>query len=377
MDIDVVIPLYNGSKWIEETINSIICQTVKPQKIIVVDDHSTDDSLAVVEAIEGVEVFVNSKDTGQCSSARNFGFTKTSAEFVAFIDQDDLLHEKHFELLLKVLVENSDVVAAASNYVTFQNNDIPHFILNDDIPYREDMWHYFPFSEEAEPSLVLFRRSVFEQTQWNEQFPASSDHFIWLELTFDQIIYRLPAKTLGRRLHGDSFYAKLLKSPVMLRKQLLDTNNALLEKTLSKVSDQKKRNFMLCRNQILQSIIHISEGIERKDANEFFSLKIQELMALLKGEEEEFVVYSIKEMWITIVRIIKYQKDKNFFWILITIHSCWPRNEYVTLNLIENKILEMRPGMLFYRTYLLKNMLNVRAYQLLAKAVLKRIMERF
>lgn len=99
--IAAVIPLYNGQRFIVEAIQSVLYQTRPVDEIIIVNDGSSDQSEAIVRErfSDNRIVFVNKKNGGQ-SSARNFGVDKAKSSHIAFLDQDDLWHKRHIEILI-------------------------------------------------------------------------------------------------------------------------------------------------------------------------------------------------------------------------------------------------------------------------------------
>jgi glycosyltransferase involved in cell wall biosynthesis len=102
--IAVIIPLYNGSRHIEEAMDSVFRQSVAPKEIIVVDDGSTD-SGAGVEIVERLakthQLTLVQKANGGQSSARNLGVSKSRSELIAFLDQDDVWYDNHLQELSK------------------------------------------------------------------------------------------------------------------------------------------------------------------------------------------------------------------------------------------------------------------------------------
>jgi glycosyltransferase involved in cell wall biosynthesis/SAM-dependent methyltransferase len=98
--IAVIIPLYNGAPFIEEALRSVFAQTLKPNEIVVVDDGSTDDGVAIVERLSREHpVTLYRKENGGQSSARNFGVRNTTSDFIAFLDQDDAWRADHLQVL--------------------------------------------------------------------------------------------------------------------------------------------------------------------------------------------------------------------------------------------------------------------------------------
>ncbi|GEM_PF-3324321 len=97
--VSVVVPLYNGARWIEETLTSIADQTVPDLEVIVVDDGSDDDGRERARA-HAVSPRVLEQSHLGVAVARNRGLAEARGEFVAFLDQDDLWHPTHVERAL-------------------------------------------------------------------------------------------------------------------------------------------------------------------------------------------------------------------------------------------------------------------------------------
>ena len=98
--IAVVLPLYNGRRFVREAVASVVAQTLAPAELVVVDDGSTD---GAVEDLEGLATpfplrVVRQPNAGQ-SAARNRGLRETTAGLVAFLDQDDRWYPQHLAVL--------------------------------------------------------------------------------------------------------------------------------------------------------------------------------------------------------------------------------------------------------------------------------------
>jgi len=110
--VSVVIPTYNLSHMVGDTINSVLRQTEPDLEAIVVDDGSTDNTRAVVEGIKDNRVSYFYKDNGGTPSSYNYGFSKAKGQYVAFLDHDDLWPENYLQVMLSHLENNSEFGAA-------------------------------------------------------------------------------------------------------------------------------------------------------------------------------------------------------------------------------------------------------------------------
>src|SRR5437867_1657728 len=87
--VSVVIPVYNGERYLGETIQSVLDQTYRHFEVIVVDDGSTDGSAAVAKRFGEAVRYVSRPNGGVCK-ARNTGMAAARGSYLAFLDQDDL-----------------------------------------------------------------------------------------------------------------------------------------------------------------------------------------------------------------------------------------------------------------------------------------------
>lgn len=104
MFISVVIPLYNKENRIRTTIQSILNQTHSDFEIIVVNDGSSDRSREIVEQMDDVRIRLINQANGGPSSARNRGILEAKAEWLTFLDADDLMETnalEHFSRLIE------------------------------------------------------------------------------------------------------------------------------------------------------------------------------------------------------------------------------------------------------------------------------------
>jgi len=113
--VSVVIPCHNAEPYLAQTIGSVLTQTRPPAEIIVVNDASTDASLAVAERF-GDAVRVVSKRCGSASASRNHGVGFASGETIMFLDADDVLGPTALEALSLALCRHPGAIALCPWY---------------------------------------------------------------------------------------------------------------------------------------------------------------------------------------------------------------------------------------------------------------------
>jgi glycosyltransferase involved in cell wall biosynthesis len=90
--ISILIPAYNAREWIADTIKSAMDQTWQRKEIIVIDDGSTDGTLAIAQRFEGPQVRLISQKNQGGPAARNYALSLSQGDFLQWLDHDDLLH---------------------------------------------------------------------------------------------------------------------------------------------------------------------------------------------------------------------------------------------------------------------------------------------
>ena len=101
--ISVIVPVYNVEKYVEKCVESIINQTYKNIEIILVDDGSTDNSGKIIDniSLKDNRIKVIHKENGGLSDARNAGLDICNGKYIGFVDSDDSIHKKMYEILYK------------------------------------------------------------------------------------------------------------------------------------------------------------------------------------------------------------------------------------------------------------------------------------
>ena len=120
--VSIIVPIYNGEKYLRDTLQYILSGSYQDIEIIAVDDGSSDGSREIAEEFAGIDARVKyfHKKNGGIVSARNCGLSHASGEYVCFVDQDDILEKDAIKVLLED-IENSNADFVQGGTDTFSN----------------------------------------------------------------------------------------------------------------------------------------------------------------------------------------------------------------------------------------------------------------
>jgi len=146
----LVIPAYNRADLIAETIDSALAQHKPFSEIIVVDDGSTDDTLAVLKKYEGAVTVIATENQG-VQAARNTGIRAAKSDYVTVCDSDDLLEPEFLAVFSKWLAAHPSCDLLYSNFVSFNEKTVFGDRLSyappglyADLEAQDDMWVEIP-----------------------------------------------------------------------------------------------------------------------------------------------------------------------------------------------------------------------------------------
>jgi len=118
--VSVLVPCHNAGAWIAETLQSALAQTWQRKEVLVVDDGSTDESLAIVRPFEARGVRVISQPKQGASAARNTLIGASKGEWLQFLDADDLLAADKIEQQMRVAAMAGPGMAICARWGRFR-----------------------------------------------------------------------------------------------------------------------------------------------------------------------------------------------------------------------------------------------------------------
>lgn len=180
--VSICIPAYNSSKYIAETLHSLLNQSYKNFEIIVCDDSSTDNTIPIIKSFNSSLITITKNKGKGASSARNEAFKISNGDLIIFFDADDVVQKNFIASQVVQYLQHDDQTVIYSSIGRFYNNDIQNFKIDE----KQNLGNYV-FSQWIKvitekgtglnvPGRYLIPRSLISSsTPWNENLSMNDD----------------------------------------------------------------------------------------------------------------------------------------------------------------------------------------------------------
>ena len=210
--VTVVMPVFDGLPWLEETIAAVASQRGVRMQRIAVDDGSIDGSADLLRR-RGWTVLSTSRAGPNVARARACAVAE--GDVVAFLDQDDVWHPDHLALALGTLGAIPAATTAVAPRIPFFGRHRPRLGGRRNGPPTFDPWAVYPVNLIDTPSMAVVRRPALEAVGgWPADRPLGSDPLLWWRLSAGGPLAVMPRRTVGVRRSEHSLSAVSRSRPL-------------------------------------------------------------------------------------------------------------------------------------------------------------------
>lgn len=164
--VSVIIPFYSGQGWLKEAIESVLNQTYEKKEILVINDGSSEDISDLIKAYSRYVNFIYKKNGGP-STARNLGIEKSSGEYIAFLDSDDIWMEDKLSNQISIM-ELNNYHWSQHSYEMFWEGKHKSKLIDTSI-YSGNVYKDCFISFKVQTSCVVVKRNILIKD--NIRFP--------------------------------------------------------------------------------------------------------------------------------------------------------------------------------------------------------------
>ncbi len=278
-DISVVIPTHNRCELLKRAISSVLNQTIRSKKIIVVDNGSTDNTYEMISSLFPEITYIHEKRRG-VSIARNLGIKNCNSPWIAFLDSDDAWEPQKLEKQLFFTNNiNKKYRLIHTNEIWYKNDKFQNQLKK----HQKSGGDIFQKSLELcciSPSSAFIRKEIFDDYGFfDESLEVCEDYDMWIRITAkEEVGYLNNPLVIKYGGHDDQLSKKYWGMDRFRIKSL--------EKNLKNnwfTSDQKKSVF----NTLIKKLSIISNGAKKRD-NKAIYRKYKEKLNYWLLELEKF-----------------------------------------------------------------------------------------
>lgn len=232
--ITIIMPVYNGEKYLKKAIDSILCQTYKNFILCIINDGSTDYSEEIILKYDDERILYlkNERNLGIVKTL-NKGLSFANTKYIARMDSDDICDERRLELQLNEFEKDENLVLLGTHADLIDENGVVIGHLQppvEDVEIRTSLL----FSNVFVHSSIMIRNSILKEERWEYDInhKAVEDYGLWLKVSSKYKTKNLPVKLMKYRINTEGITAKantdqleLIKNHSIIYKEYLERND--------------------------------------------------------------------------------------------------------------------------------------------------------
>lgn len=267
--VSIIIPTFNGDRFIKETIDNCLDQSYKNIEIIVINDGSSSKKVNNVlkEYIDKKVIRYIYQDNKGLAGARNTGILNSTGEYIQFLDDDDLLDKHKIESQVKYLEENKDILGVYCKTKYF-DNDTKEIIKHLEIMPNRDIYGQFLLKNFLSVNSILIRK---KELLFDESLRSLEDYDYWLRyFNTNGKIGFIDNTYCMVRVHNNNMSSNLHR--------MAENEIRVLEKELLKNKNSKYEELINYRLFKLKYLIGVQSNENKRfiiKCNKFNLIKIQ------------------------------------------------------------------------------------------------------
>lgn len=203
--VSVLMSVYNGDEYLEEAIDSVLSQTFSDFEFIIINDGSSDNSLAILKSYEKKDSRIKliSRDNRGLISSLNEGLLTAQGTYIARMDADDICHKERLQKQYDFMECNKAVVACGSSVIVFGKSIRSHVSRRNIDPLYNKASLIFepPF---AHPSVMMRTKIMHENNiLYEHDFRDAEDYALWVKLVDFGTLVNIEEPLLDYRIRDD------------------------------------------------------------------------------------------------------------------------------------------------------------------------------
>lgn len=269
--VSVIIPVHDRAAYVSDAIRSVLAQSLADLELIVVDDGSTDDTVAVVRSFADPRLrLVRHEVNRGIPAARNTGLDEARGRYIAWLDSDDIARPRRLAVQVRFLEDHPAValVGACAGKLDARGRGRPGIRVP---PLRsEDIRAWLLFRSAFQQSAVTGRAEVLKRFRYRLEYPVCEDVDLFVRMSAGHVLRNLPRILIDRRIHDGQTIRTM-------RAQIGEREAALLAGPLERIGLAPSRDDL--RRHVALASGRSRHGAEFLDWAEQWLLRLREANA--------------------------------------------------------------------------------------------------
>jgi len=299
-EISVIMPVYNGEKYLKDAIESVLNQTYTDFELIILNDKSTDSTKEIILSFQRKDsriVFIDRENNVGPATLRNEGFDVAKGKFIALLDADDLAMPTRFEKQIQALKSNPEIGVCGSWFTTFGENHKDKVIKHP--KFHDEIKVSFLVDCTIGNSTAFFRKEILGEIRYDKDYVPVEDFHLWSRLIVKTNFYIVQESLVMYRIHDSNISQTKIDN--------VKKSNRRIKIGLLKQFDIEDTN------PNINSFINLIEGQSGLSFEEI--IKICECDTILKNQNSKLKNFNFdllkKMLQKQLIRIVKKAEKKN------------------------------------------------------------------
>jgi glycosyltransferase involved in cell wall biosynthesis len=261
--VSILIPCYNAEAWVRQSVESALAQTYPNKEVIVVDDGSTDGSLAVLRTFGDAIHLVTGPNQGG-NVARNRLLALSKGKWLSYLDADDYLRPEKVARQMQLVLSRDDLDVVYSPLITRNESTGVELVLA--IPEKEDaLYNYLSWGPFSTNSVLLRRAAVAEAGGWKESQKVCQEHELISRLIVCGCRFALlDVPDTVYRFHGNHTVSTRSPETVIRQRMMLTDRVADYLQTTGQMNPFRRGALARSRLEAARSMYYVDRPYARK-----------------------------------------------------------------------------------------------------------------
>lgn len=300
--VSIIIPVYNGSNYIKQAIESALNQTYKNIEVIVVNDGSNDKTEDIAKSYYN-KIKYYYKDNGGVASALNFGIREAKGDYISWLSHDDVYFENKIYRQIEELknIDKNTILYSGYELINDKSEFLYTWEISDKKEYRKlnNSFYALLLSGLNGCSLLLPKKVFYEVSFFNEDLKCTQDYDLWFKIfKYGYNIKYIPETLLQYRIHENQDTKQKLNT-------VAEEGDKLWISMLSNLDENNYKNIFYNEYSVLKSLRIYLNSQPYDKTLEFIDKKLD----ILENENKKY--YELNNKISIIINLLKSHSNIN------------------------------------------------------------------